>query len=216
MATAFDEDLDLRISQRLIAVGGHVIVGTLDSSCSHSLISPGFAAKLVQRGYEAGTCQPFSMTHGKTLRGGGIREWVDVPIVVVHRGMVFRDDRVRLYVYDNAVGDVMLPPVVTARLRGSRLGHEGKEKADDKRGERFMKEALGTELRARAAKKGKGLGNAGGCYIQRQLRGIAASAASAAAAPHRRSRVALPPQHVCCHALSYLIVNCRKRVRCLC
>jgi len=78
-----------------------------------------------------------------------------------------------------------------------------------------MKEALGTKLRARAAKKGKGLGNAGGCSIQRQLCGIAALAASAAAAPRRRTCMLLP-QQVCCHALSYLIVNCRKRVCCSC
>jgi hypothetical protein len=57
------------------------------------------------------------MLHGKTLRGGGICEWVDVPVAIVHRGLEFRDDLVRLYVYDNGVGDVMLPPAIMENIR---------------------------------------------------------------------------------------------------
>lgn len=78
-----------------------------------------------------------------------------------------------------------------------------------------MKKALGIKWRAQTAKKGKGLGNAGWSDAQRQLRHITAHSASAAAALRRRTCM-LPPQQVCCHALSYLIVNCRKRVRCSC
>ena len=126
MADAFNQadrhpantaDVDKRISQRLIAVGGLVVVGTLDSSCTHAVVTPGMARRLIQRGYACGQCEPFGMLHGKSLRGGGICEWVDVPVAIVHRGLEFRDSIVRLYVYDNGVGDVMLPPAVTENIR---------------------------------------------------------------------------------------------------
>ena len=94
-----------------------MVVGTLDSSCTHAVVTPGMARRLIQRGYACGQCEPFGMLHGKSLRGGGICEWVDVPVAIVHRGLEFRDDLVRLYVYDNGVGDVMLPPVVTENIR---------------------------------------------------------------------------------------------------
>jgi len=109
--------VDKRISQRLIAVGGLVVVGTLDSSCTHALTTSMMARRLIQRGYSCGQCEPFGMLHGKTLRGGGICEWVDVPVAIVHRGLEFRDDLVRLYVYDNGVGDVMLPPAIMETIR---------------------------------------------------------------------------------------------------
>lgn len=94
-----------------------MVVGTLDSSCTHAVVTPGMARRLIQRGYACGQCEPFGMLHGKSLRGGGICEWVDVPVAIVHRGLEFRDDLVRLYVYDNGVGDVMLPPAVTENIR---------------------------------------------------------------------------------------------------
>ena len=91
------------------------MVGTMDSSCTHPVVTPGMAAQLVRRGYACGQCKPFGMMHGKTLRGGGICEWVDVPVVIVHRGLEFRQV-VRLYVYDNGVGDIMLPPAVMENI----------------------------------------------------------------------------------------------------
>ena len=65
-------------------------------------------------------------------------------------------------------------------------------------------------------RRAKVWGNAGACRIQLQLRCIMARTVSAAAVLRHCSRVLLPLQHVCCYALSYLIVNCRKHVRHLC
>jgi hypothetical protein len=82
-----------------------------DTGCSHEIITPVFAEELLRKGARWRECIPLHLAHGNaehvTAAAPSSRQ-VCANIMLVHKGEVFEQRDVWLYVYDGAFPDVML------------------------------------------------------------------------------------------------------------
>jgi len=82
-----------------------------DTGCSHEIITPVFAEELLRKGARWRECIPLHLAHGNaehvTAAAPSSRQ-VCANIMLVHKGEIFEQRDVWLYVYDGAFPDVML------------------------------------------------------------------------------------------------------------
>jgi hypothetical protein len=92
-------------------VGG-VLARTLwDTGCSHEIISPDFADELLRRGGRWRECAPLHIEHGDVeyvKAGAPPTRQICANILLVHKGRIFEQTDVWLYVYEGCLPDVML------------------------------------------------------------------------------------------------------------
>lgn len=82
-----------------------------DTGCSHNIVSPEFAEELLRRGGRWRECVPLHLSHGNDRHvkaGTPPTRQVCANILLVHKGQIFEQRDVWLYVYDGGLPDVML------------------------------------------------------------------------------------------------------------
>lgn len=118
-AAAFiDADPDRRIEQHYGGVGGRICLTLWDTGCSHNLVTPEFAAELVQAGAVRRKCAPLPMQHGAgedeedSTRGvtsaAPATEYVIAEVLLCHKGRTYKHHGARFYVYAGTLPDVII------------------------------------------------------------------------------------------------------------
>ena len=81
-----------------------------DTGCSDEMCTPTFAEELLRKGARWRECSPLHLAHGNaeyTTAAAPARKQVCANILLVHKGRVFQQDDVWLYVYEGSLPDVM-------------------------------------------------------------------------------------------------------------
>ena len=82
-----------------------------DTGCSHELITPAFAEELLRKGARWRECIPLHLQHGNSehvVAAAPASRQICANIRLVHKGLIYEQHDVWLYVYDGALPDVML------------------------------------------------------------------------------------------------------------
>jgi hypothetical protein len=82
-----------------------------DPGCSDELITPAFARKFIEKGAPWEYVEPLTIDHGNSevvTPGNPSTVKVQLDVLIVHRGLVFQQNKVWFYVYEGSLPDAMI------------------------------------------------------------------------------------------------------------
>ena len=82
-----------------------------DPGCSDELITPALARKFIEKGAPWEYVEPLTIDHGNSevvTSGKPSTVKVQLDVLIVHRGLVFQQDKVWFYVYEGSLPDAMI------------------------------------------------------------------------------------------------------------
>jgi transposase InsO family protein len=109
--TSQHSDPSPKIAHHFGCLGGQLARLLWDPGCSDELITPAFARKFIERGAPWEYVEPLAINHGNSevvTSGKPSTVKVQLDVLIVHRGLVFQQNKVWFYVYEGSLPDAMI------------------------------------------------------------------------------------------------------------